>query len=205
MPEDDPALCEITQRRAKEAAHYLTKVWQGHDEKNEKMCVNGACGLYSILTDASPMLRGRAAEKLMQAYWKSDEAETYQKLAERCQELEYSEKEDECYNDACRLIETSRALVGLEMKSAQFTAKWWKAYRHKDEDAVLENLVKEHMCQITINNNVEIASKCSYLLARAAVAHKERRWTVVEDILNEYFNIYFLNLPKRVMMRAPTN
>jgi hypothetical protein len=197
MFEDDQALHEIAQRRAKEAAHYLTQIWRAHDEKNEKTCMGGAFGLYGILTDASSMLKSRAAEKLMQAYWMSDEAEKFQ--------LSDPEKEDECYNDACRLIETSRALVGLEMKSAQFTVKWWKAYRHKNKDAVLENLVKEHMCQITGNNNVEIAGSCSYLVYEAADEHKNRNWKAVEKRLTEYFNVYFLNLSKRVMMRAPTN
>jgi hypothetical protein len=193
--EDD--IMRTIEQIAKEAAHYQTKVWRGHDEKDKEEFIEGAFGLYSVLTDATPLLKTRAAEKLQQAYWKSYEAETYQKL-------EYFGEEDECYDSARELIEMSRALVGLEIKSPQFTKRWWKAYRHRDEPAVLDNLVKEHLCQITGTNNLNAARRCASILLEASKYHETKDWRLVENKLVEYFDVYLSNLPKRVMMRAPT-
>jgi hypothetical protein len=167
---------------AKNAAKYMRMTWQGHDERSEKMFKEGARRLYEILTDVSNGLNEKAGEMLMKAYWKSDEAEAYQKLGN-------SKKEDKCYNDAEKLIRDSRALVGLETKSAEFTAKWWRAYRHKDENALFENLVQEHLCQIT-GNNIDVAKRCTNLIIKATAEHKKRDWRAVENTLTEYFEIY---------------
>lgn len=167
-------------KQLEDAAKYLRMVWQGHDELNEQLCTNGAYGLYSILTDADEPSKRKAAELVKSAFWISDEADKFRANENR---------EDMMYQNAKQHLIKSRELVGLEIRSPQFTVAWWKAYRHKDKSVLLENLVKEHLCQI--GNDHETAKQCADLLIEAANYHKERNWGAVEKKLEEYFEIYF--------------
>jgi len=174
---------------AKHAAQYLRMIWQGHDERSEKICEDGAFGLYNILAPAASDYSKKEAAKLVrEAFWAADKAEEFQAQNELEENLMYKNAE-ECLNK-------SRSIVGLETQSVQFTIVWWKAYRHKDKEALLENLVKEHLCQVTGNNSSDVAKKCSYIILEAAAEHKKRDWKAVDNKLTEYFEIYLSNLPK---------
>jgi hypothetical protein len=172
-----------------DAAHYLRMIWQGHDEQSKEMCESGAFGLYDILApSALGFNKAQAAELVMKAFWLADEAESWQGRS--------LTEENQLYSQAGSNLKKSRELVGLETKSVGFTIDWWRSYRHKDRKAVLENLVKEHVCQLNCVNPLDIARKCAGIIVEAATEHQKRNWEACEAKLQEYFEVYlpaFLN------------
>lgn len=170
---------------AKEAAESLRMIWQGHDELNESLCVKGACNLYSILTgdnyiDESVLID--SAKLLKESYWLADVAETFQGSD--------SKKEDDIYESAGALMEQSRRKVGLESDSVIYMVQWWKAYRHKDNEAVFDNLLSEHLVQFN-KKDESVAKVCVKLLIDAARnGHDDNDWSYVDNTLEKYFEIY---------------
>ena len=165
------------------AAKYLRMIWQGHDELNSRMFEEGAAGLYGILKPDVPSDSTMAAAQFLRAaYWLSDEAEEQQGQSEI--------EENLVYKNAGELIRKSRAAVGLETKSVEFTINWWKAYRHGDVTTLLENIVKEHVCQLNCVNNLPVAQHCTQLVMEAGEEHTKHDWNNCEAKLIKYFEIY---------------
>ena len=167
----------------KEAAVCLRMIWQGHDERDKSICSDGAFGLYSILTDKGADLKIRAADLVQEAFWLADEAEQHQDKDGNLESIFYK-RAGEC-------LTQSRQLVGLEIESVPHTIAWWKAYRHKDNKTLVENLIQEHAIQI---KTPELAEKLTYMLLDAAAEHKKKYWKAVDKKLEEYFEIYLPNL-----------
>lgn len=166
---------------SKKAASCLRETWQGHDEKDVIMCSEGASGLYRILTNVSNHKVKTAGTFVREAFWLADKAEKYQNSNEQ--------KETQFYYDAGDCLVRSRCLVGLELESVAYTIKWWKSYRHKDKEAVYENLTKEQWHQFRAKD-VKKAEKCAGILMEAAEEHKKRNWEAVDNVLVNYFEIY---------------
>lgn len=176
---------------AAEAAHYMRLIWQGHDERSEEMCESGAFGLYEIISpSALGYNKAKAAQLVREAFWSADEAEHWQRKS--------ATKESQFYQRAGEFLEESRTLVGLETESVRFTMEWWKAYRHKDYNTVLENLVKEHLCQLNCEDKDKVAADCTERLIEAAEEHKKRNWETCEVKLKAYFEMYLPALSTKI-------
>ena len=195
---------------AKDVAVYQRKTWEGHDNKDIALCLEGAVGLYSILTDADTKKIMVAAKYLQEAFWLSDDAEEYQNFD--------SELEDRAYGMAGLCLHRSRHLVGLETDSVQYTINWWKAYRHNNKDVLVDNLVKEQVLQMRLikyndvvnnsaqekvvqrelNDNYDFAKKCAGILLESAAEHKKKDWASVDKKLEEYFTHY---LPRVIQFK----
>lgn len=179
---------ENLENLAVQAAQCQRMVWQGHDEKDKALCLKGAVGLYTILTEEEHSKIMVSARYMQEAYWLSDDAEEYQKFD--------SELEDRAYGLAGLCLHRSRRKLGLETDSVQYTVNWWKAYRHEDKEALVENLVKEQALQMCLKENLNVAKKCTEILLEAAAEHKKKDWVAVDKKLEEYFTIYLSSVLK---------
>lgn len=95
----------------------------------------------------------------------------------------------------------SREICGLETESPQYTVKWWKGYRHKDAEAVARGLVEEHKAQFA---HLDAETKDFYsrlcadkLIAAARKGHDIKNWEMLDNLLTEYFDLYFEAISKR--------
>jgi len=170
----------------REAAINLRKIWEAHDERNEAEGWLAATKLYKILGGKS----GQASFSgflTIQAFFLADEAERYQNRN--------SEMENFFYNKAKELLIKAREIIGLETKSPIYTVQWWKAYRHKDKKGIVEGLIREHKTQfthLTLGEREKYAELCAEkLIAAATKGHDSKNWSVTDDMLEEYFKVYF--------------
>lgn len=163
------------------AAKYKRMIWQGHDELNKKKCEKGASQLYGILASAEEERRRKAGEEVQRAFWLADKAEEHQK--------KNIKKEEKFYREAEKHLRKAQKLVGLETDSVKYRINWWKAYRHREPNRVLENMIKEH----EVLFDKEKAEKCANLLLKAAELHGKKEWEAVGEKLKAYFEIYLKN------------
>ena len=168
----------------RQAATSLRNIWQAHDERDE---VNGwlaATNLYKIL-GTKPGQASFAGFLTIQAFFLADEAERYQGKNE--------ETEDFFYNRAKSLLTKAREVCGLETESPYHTVKWWKAYRHKNKEGIVRELVEEHRTQflhLIPDERERYAKLCTEKIIDAATAHSTKNWRVVDRKLEEYFRVY---------------
>jgi len=167
---------------SRELANALMNIWKSHDEGNIIEGFEAAYKLYSLLGCKDEPNCSVAAMLTISAYFVSDIAEKYQGKNE--------EKEDEYYRMAGELLKFSRKLCDLEPNSADFTWRWWKAYRHKDRNKVKKYLKEEHRSQFKNLEKEKCAEECSEKIMEAAEFHKKRNWNKVLEVLTEYFEIY---------------
>lgn len=171
---------------SREAAVNLRKIWQAHDERNFEMGAIAAEKLYLIL-GADEDNAKIAGPHVIRAFFHADEAEEYQNTN--------PEMEDKWYEKAKEELVLARQIVGFETKSPEYTIKWWKGYRHKNEKEIVDGLVNEHRTQFRFINPIkrdEYAKLCTKKLIEAArKGHDVKDWGVVDDFLVEYFDLYF--------------
>lgn len=170
---------------SREAAINLRRIWRAHDEGDEKKGREAASSLFQIL-GATPENAREAGLYAIQAYFCADEAEGYQGSDPK--------REDFWYGEAKRLLTKAREICGFETESPKHTIRWWKAYRHKDMEGVIQGLIDEHEAQfkhLDKSKRERYAKACVDKLITAGKAHDIKNWEAVDDILTEYFNIYF--------------
>jgi len=178
----------------REAAINLRKIWQSHDERNEAEGWLAASELYKIL-GANSEQASYSGFLTIQAFFLADEAEKYQGKNARMEDL--------FYNKAKNLLVLARRSCNLEEESPTYTVQWWKAYRHKDREKVLNNLINEHKAQFSKLSEKEkekYAKLCAKkLIVAISKGHDAKNWFITESMLEEYFKIYFeaLNKAKR--------
>lgn len=170
----------------REAAINLRKIWQAHDERNETEGWSAATELYKIL-GAKPDQASYAGFLTIRAFFLADDAERYQGKS--------TEMEDFFYDIAKEFLIKAREICGLETKSPIYTVQWWKAYRHKDKQGVLSGLTEEHRVQF-LNLSPDEGERYAKLCAEKAIAaatkgHDIKDWSFTDNMLEEYFKIYF--------------
>jgi len=173
------------------AAVYLRKIWQAHDEKNEMEGWSSAQKLYEIL-GATPAQASTAGHLTIQAFFLADRAESYQ-------QMDMPDMEDFFYDIAKQFLVKARGICEMETESPTYTVQWWKAYRHKEKDSVMQAMLEEHKAQLTglpLTERLGYSLACVNKLIPAGAAHDKKDWKTVDDKLEEYFKEYFgaLNL-----------
>jgi len=170
----------------RKAAISLRKIWQAHDERNEAEGWLAASELYKIL-GANPEEASYAGFLTIQAFFLADEAERYQG--------KNSEMENLFYNKAKELLIQARRVCNLETESPTYTVQWWKAYRHKDKEGILNGLIEEHKAQfshLSVDERKRYAELCAQkIIAAASKGHDVKDWSITDRMLEEYFQVYF--------------
>lgn len=160
------------------AARGRRKTWQGHDERDSEMVVEGARTLYSALTGEDEISRA-AGQMVKDAFWMADEAEKYQGTD--------AEREEVFYGRATRLLKEARDMAGLDWSPMEHRGNgWWKAYRRREEEKLEEQIREEH--QADLGSGAEYEEATGYLLA-ASEKHAEDDWQGVQDKLENYYDI----------------
>lgn len=164
--------------KSEQAAVGRRKTWQGHDEEDEELCVEGSYQLFDALTDSSESALYMAGEMVKDAFWLADKAEEYQDIDE--------DMESKLYNRSTRLLKEARDTVDLPYESMEHRGNgWWKSYRQDDKLGLVFNLVKEHITE----NGFSGAFKSTKLLLEAAEAHDNDDWHEVDEKLEDYYDV----------------
>ena len=169
----------------REAAICTRKIWIAHDERDEASGWRAASRFYEIL-GANPSQATYAGFLTIHAYFLADAAQSYQDKLKNM--------EDFFYRKAASLLEKARGICGFETESPKYTVRWWKAYRHKDKEAIVRNLIAEHKAQLSHLKPKEkkmYARICTQKLAAAATnGHYARKVRKTDKLLEDYFTIF---------------
>jgi hypothetical protein len=164
--------------KSQKAAEGRRKTWQGHDERNEDLCVEGGYQLFDALTDSKEETLYEAGQMVKDAFWFADKAEEYQETDEAL--------EDKMYERSTRLLKEARDRVGLSYEPMEHRGNgWWKSYRQDDKLGVLKNIAKENLSEVGVLGTFGSTK----LLLEAAKAHDENDWQKVDNKLKEYYDI----------------
>ena len=180
-------------KREREAAINLRKIWQSHDERDETAGWIAASELF-VLFGAGKEESSKAGFMTIHAYFLADQAKMYQGRND--------EMEDFFYSKISHLLRESRRILGMETKSVKHTVTWWKAFRHNDIKSIKNEIYREHLEQFTNlddKNKINFSKKCTEKLIQAGEGHNMKKWSMTDDLLTDYFKEYFeaLSLNKK--------
>lgn len=160
-----------------QAAHGRRKTWQGHDERDEELCEEGAYELLDALTgEVDDKALQESAEMTRRAFWTADKAEEHQDQGN-------PDLENQAYQRATELLKDSRENVGLPERPMDHRGKWWKAYRNENKSGLFLNLAREDYSHTGLGGTLGNTK----LLLEAAKAHKENDWPTVDGKLEEVY------------------
>ena len=153
------------------------KTWQGHDEKDEELCRNGAYQLFDALTDSPEEDLYNAGEMVKDAFWFADKGEEYQDMSK--------ELENKMYQRSTRLLKEARGRVGLPTEPMEHRGNgWWRSYRRGNSNEVQKEIQKEHLDEY--GDEIK-ATKLTKLLFEAANMHDQDDWRAVDSKLEDYY------------------
>lgn len=163
----------------RQAAVGRRKTWQGHDERNQELCAEGAYELFDALTDAEDEDLYHAGEMVKDAFWMADIAEEYQ-------EEENTYDENRMYARSTRLLKEARDRVGLNPRPMTYRGSgWWKQYRRENKMGALTFVALEHFSEIGWRKTYDSTK----LLLEASTGHDTDDWDSVDEKLEEYYEL----------------
>lgn len=162
---------------SRKAAVGRRKTWQGHDERDEELCREGAYQLFDALTDSTEEELYTAGEMVKDAFWFADKGEEYQSSSK--------ELENKMYERSTRLLKEARDTIGLPYEPMENRGNgWWKSYRRGNSEEVRKEVQKEHLAEY---GDEEIATELTQLLLEAANVHDQNDWGAVDTKLEDYY------------------
>ena len=162
--------------RSKTLGTFHREVWRYHDlEAYEKLANSVQALLVGLKID--PQQAKAASEHIKNAYICADKAV-------EAMNTENPALEHRMYAEAADYLKAARTLIQLKVKGGEYEAKWWYAFRHRDEVEV-GHLLYEELLYNTFDP--EFALLGAYYLFAAGRYHSEKNWEQVERFLQKYW------------------